>query len=88
MGLSVKFPVKNNDPAFGILNVTKSDTVPLKADLTPSRGISVGVAGTVNFIMADSSTGSAYLAAGIIHPIRAVYVMSAVTDATSIVAWF
>lgn len=88
MSLSTKHPVRNTDPAYGILVVTPSDTVPLKEDLTPSRGISVGAAGDVNFVMADGSTGIAYLAAGILHPIRATYVKNASTGATGIVAWF
>lgn len=88
MGLSVKYPVQNNDPAFGLLEVTPSDSVPLKADLTPTRAISCAVSGTIKFTMADGSVGDAYLAAGIMHPVRAVYVWSAGTDATTIRAWF
>ena len=73
-------------PIVGGFEITKHDTNEL-AYVT--RGIYVGVTGNLKVTLVDGSVVTFIgLAAGVIHPIRAKIVWSAVTTATSIVGLY
>jgi len=71
--------------------VTPSDTVDLKDDGRPCRGIAFAAAGALEIIDLQGNTvviPSGALAAGLIHPIFASRILAANTTATGIVAFF
>ena len=89
MSLSLKHPVRNTDPAFGVLDVTPNDSANLKDDDTPSRGIYCGVSGDIAVVMADGTSSTIpNVAAGVTHPWRVVRIMATGTTATGIRAFF
>ena len=80
-------------PASRFINVTASDTVPLKydGDATACRGIAIGTAG--DLAIKDDADNSVTipanaLAVGVVHPISTSYILSTGTTASEIVAYF
>jgi hypothetical protein len=89
MSLSSKYPVRNTDPAFGVLDVTPNDSADLKADGTASRGVYCGTSGDLAVVMADGTSSTLpNVAAGVTHPWRVVRVKATGTTASGIRAFF
>jgi hypothetical protein len=74
-----------------VVLVTPSDTVDLRADGRPCRGIAFKTAGDLEINDLQGNTviiPSGVLAAGMIHPIYATRILDGSTTATDIVAFF
>jgi hypothetical protein len=74
-----------------VVLVTPSDTVDLKSDGRPCRGVCFGTAGALEINDLQGNTvviPAGALAAGIIHPVFATRILDGNTTATDIVAFF
>jgi hypothetical protein len=84
-------PKSDTSPAGSVMLVTPSDTVDLKDDGLPCRGIAITVAGDLEIVDLSGATvviPSGSLAVGILHPIFATRIKDSNTTATGIVAYF
>jgi hypothetical protein len=78
-------------PCTEVVLVTPSDTVDLRTDGRPCRGVAFAAAGALEINDLQGNTvviPSGALAAGLIHPIFATRILASNTTATDIVAFF
>lgn len=74
-----------NSPPAHLSNVTPSDATDLPY---ATRGINVGVSGTLRITTVSGDTGTINVAAGIVFPIRAMRIWNTGTTASSITALY